>query len=271
PSPPPPLNYEDNWASRPLSLPAAAVSYPDNNAQRSRGRPRTKPIIYGPKRSRGRPKGSSSKQTKARSSQNVGVSRSQASNRGKVNLVIRDKPIIGPGTSKPGDVVRPLVASPTSQAPEAQALEEDAQSTSLPANPPVETHSVIQEEDPECDIVDLVAADEDTDADGQGIGAEEDDIDELDNDGEDMRDGGGKFRYRRPLPPWLLDAFNSRVEDSKRRDAQGLPSLFQFHVLDYRLSVLLYQSSKRDVKGVVRVDAHMFPKRNRLQAILGLT
>lgn len=98
-----------------------------------------------------------------------------------------------------------------------------------PANPPVETHSVIQEEDPECDIVDLVAADEDTDADGQGIGAEEDDIDELDNDGEDMRDGEGKFRYRRPLPPWLLDAFNSRVEDSKRRDAQGLLSLYANH------------------------------------------
>ncbi|XP_006455795.1 hypothetical protein AGABI2DRAFT_76455, partial [Agaricus bisporus var. bisporus H97] len=88
------------------------------------------------------------------------------------------------------------------------------------------TYPIIQDEDPNSVIQDDVdASDEETNADGKGIG-EDDDYDDI---GPEDDSGRGEGRKRRPLPSWLLDAFNKRVEESKQHDAQGLPPLYSIH------------------------------------------
>jgi hypothetical protein len=96
------------------------------------------------------------------------------------------------------------------------------------ANAPIATHTIIPEENPEGDVTQVVAADEETNADGKGIGVE-DTLDEFDDEHEGLgceSRSSEHLRYRWPLPSWLLDAFNVRVEESKHRNAQGLPPLY---------------------------------------------
>jgi hypothetical protein len=78
--------------------------------------------------------------------------------------------------------------------------------------------------------------DEDDDGVGDGLGEEnpdegdeDEDDDERDPADEDLPLPDKPPRIRRPLPPWLLAVFKSRVAECERRDIQGRPPLYAIH------------------------------------------
>ncbi|KAF7762010.1 hypothetical protein Agabi119p4_10002 [Agaricus bisporus var. burnettii] len=194
------------------SFPPASDEPLNQAVLRARGRPRIKPIIYGPKRRRGRPSGSGSKpkhqaKLRQRSPTIPHVS----------NPIIRDTLIPMPGTHRRGAFLQPVIAAQV-----VEPTEKDLETEATFSSPLQATYPIIQDEDPNSVIQDDVdASDEETNADGKGIG-EDDDCDDI---GPEDDGGSREGRKRRPLPGWLLDAFNERVEESKQRDAQGLPPL----------------------------------------------
>jgi hypothetical protein len=116
-------------------------------------------------------------------------------------------------------------------------------STSCPGSMRRLEHLVIPEENPsritndynddgskdgDCDESDNGANGSDNLLIEDGIG--EDDEDEEDDDMEDTDSPHLSRRLPiRPLPPWLKDAFNQRVEESKIRGQDGLPALYRDH------------------------------------------
>ncbi|EKM74532.1 hypothetical protein AGABI1DRAFT_95562 [Agaricus bisporus var. burnettii JB137-S8] len=198
------------------SFPPASDEPLNQAVLRARGRPRIKPIIYGPKRRRGRPSGSGSKpkhqaKLRQRSPTIPHVS----------NPIIRDTLIPMPGTHRRGAFLQPVIAAQV-----VEPTEKDLETEATFSSPLQATYPIIQDEDPNSVIQDDVdASDEETNADGKGIG-EDDDCDDI---GPEDDGGSREGRKRRPLPGWLLDAFNERVEESKQRDAQGLPPLYLIH------------------------------------------
>ncbi|EKM78169.1 hypothetical protein AGABI1DRAFT_101427 [Agaricus bisporus var. burnettii JB137-S8] len=73
---------------------------------------------------------------------------------------------------------------------------------------------------------DITTNDEETYADGEGIGAGEERPEGVEDDDFDEEVDEDQSLRRRPLPPWLWNSFNARVDESKPRNVQGLPPLY---------------------------------------------
>ncbi|EKM74042.1 hypothetical protein AGABI1DRAFT_16655, partial [Agaricus bisporus var. burnettii JB137-S8] len=92
--------------------------------------------------------------------------------------------------------------------------------------PPPVTVQIVPEEDPQRSI-DNTALQTDGDDDGLGDGlGEGDDEDEDEDNADDDVEGQSTSQPLRPLPPWLMNAFNERVKEASNRNADGVPRLY---------------------------------------------
>lgn len=98
--------------------------------------------------------------------------------------------------------------------------------TSLPLSPPPMTVHIVPEEDPQQPINNAIL-EVDGEDDGLGDGLGEVDEDDFDGDNaDDDVEGCSTSQPLRPLPPWLIDAFNDRTKEAGNRNANGIPRLY---------------------------------------------
>ncbi|EKM73691.1 hypothetical protein AGABI1DRAFT_134254 [Agaricus bisporus var. burnettii JB137-S8] len=187
------------------------------------GRPRTKPLIYGPKRKRGRPckesTGLSEDCTDATTSNPRRGRPRKLPAYGSVTVKMVQDPLTLPGCAG-SNGVKP---APWQQLRASQ--------------PPASARNTCFKR-PEVETADL--NDGELDADGAGIGPRDEEYandDENDPEAvENVEDGslpgnsGPRItcpHTRLQQPGWLTDEFERLVKDSKRRDSEGLPPLYQ--------------------------------------------
>lgn len=99
---------------------------------------------------------------------------------------------------------------------------------------PVTTPLTVNEEDPERPVEEPMGwgdGGEGDDGLGDGLGVEDDEGDSDDDVGCNNNGPASSSppQLRRPLPHWLQDAFQQKVNESSRRDARGLPPLYADH------------------------------------------
>jgi hypothetical protein len=144
----------------------------------------------------------------------------------------------GPGSSIPlapsplsNDTALSLSSPATAAASRAAIRPPDVLlNTPAPDLHPLESRfTIIPEEDPQRDVEAPDHKGEDGDGLEEELGAEDDpqdDDDEADEDLDGPETPPSSSRQRRPFPAWLMDQFNARREESKSRDASGLPPLY---------------------------------------------
>jgi len=89
--------------------------------------------------------------------------------------------------------------------------------------------TIIPDEDPQRDVETPNHEGEDGDGLEEELGEEDDpqdDDNEADDDLDEPETPPSSSRQRRPFPVWLMDQFNARHEESKSRNADGLPPLY---------------------------------------------
>ncbi|KAF5313428.1 hypothetical protein D9611_008540 [Ephemerocybe angulata] len=209
--------------------------------KRGRGRPRTKEVVLGPKRPRGRPRKVLVVETGPPApAKPRGRPRKDKDAAGefRVRVSAHNGPITVPGVK--GHLHRPhLQPLAPLFSNQRQALHGNMPApapASIPSTPishntqPRSGPSVhiAPEEDPEGPVD--IDEDEETEASGKGIGEETTGGDEAD-EGDDEREHDGDEpsvnpHARHSHPPWLLEHFRTCVQALQIRDADGLPALY---------------------------------------------
>ncbi|EKM84243.1 hypothetical protein AGABI1DRAFT_124565 [Agaricus bisporus var. burnettii JB137-S8] len=202
------------------------------------GRPRTKPLIYGPKRKRGRPRkestGLSEDGTDATTSNPRRGRPRKLPAYGSVTVKMVQDPLTLPGCVgsngvKPAPWQQLRASQPPASVTTTKSLETPA------SNVPC-----VVTEDPDQEVETADLNDDELDADGAGIGPrdeeyandDENDPEAVENVEDGSLPGNSGPRITRPhtrlqQPGWLTDEFERLVKDSKRRDSEGLPPLYQ--------------------------------------------
>ncbi|KAF7783068.1 hypothetical protein Agabi119p4_2444 [Agaricus bisporus var. burnettii] len=219
------------------SAESLSCSEPSTSLPRCRGRPRVKPLTYGPKNKCGRPR----KDTNEVSQQRP---RKKAREHSPGVTISFGKFTLPPGfrlqnvTRLSGSKSKPR-EEPAEQSQQQQPAESTVNGIPPPPAPQYPHHILVEEEDPNREVDDL--NDEDLEVDGIGIGVDEGIYGNEDNIGDDDTDdtGGVALEDREenihrpscipcwPLPRWLMEPFEAAIEESKRRDNHGLPPLYQ--------------------------------------------
>ncbi|KAF5315639.1 hypothetical protein D9611_004974 [Ephemerocybe angulata] len=209
--------------------------------KRGRGRPRTKEVVLGPKRPRGRPRKALVVETgppapakpRGRPRKDKG-----AAGEFRVRVSAQSGPITVPGVK--GHLHRPhLQPLAPLFSNNRKALHGDMPAPApapIPSSPvshnahPRSGPSVhiAPEEDPEGPVD--IDEDEETEASGKGIGEETSGGDEGDEQDDERENDGDEPsvnpHVRHSHPPWLLEHFRKCIQALQTRDADGLPALY---------------------------------------------